>query len=128
MSGINLRVGTELQVAAAPYVDLSGAILPAKKVLVVFGTRPEAIKLAPVILALRGRPKAFDTRVCLTGQHRDMVYQFVDYFGLSADYDLKLMQDGQTLPDLTARLLASRDCVSALAFLDRNTILKGLLG
>ena len=111
MSGINLRVGTELQVAAAPYVDLSGAILPAKKVLVVFGTRPEAIKLAPVILALRGRPKAFDTRVCLTGQHRDMVYQFVDYFGLSADYDLKLMQEGQTLPDLTARLLASLDGV-----------------
>ena len=74
MSGINLRVGSELGVAAAP-VDLSGAIVPDKKVLVVLGTRPEAIKLAPIILALRGRPKAFDTRVCLTGQHRDMVYQ-----------------------------------------------------
>lgn len=74
-----------------------------KKLLFVLGTRPEALKLAPLI-ALAKRDKAFKTKICLTGQHREMVDQVFDFFKLCPDYDLNLMQKGQTLGDLTQRV------------------------
>jgi UDP-N-acetylglucosamine 2-epimerase (non-hydrolysing) len=76
-----------------------------KKVLVVIGTRPEAIKLAPVVHALAARPGAFETAVCLTGQHREMLAQAVDHFDLPIAHDLGLMRAGQTLAALTAALV-----------------------
>ena len=76
-----------------------------KKIMVVFGTRPEAIKLAPVIAALRARPDEFETVVCSTGQHREMLIQALDTFGLKPEIDLDIMRPDQTLPDLTALLV-----------------------
>lgn len=83
------------------------------RVLVVFGTRPEAIKLAPVIAALRDRPDAFTVRTCATAQHREMLDQALAVFGLVPDIDLDLMQPGQTLSALAARVLAAMDDVLA---------------
>jgi UDP-N-acetylglucosamine 2-epimerase (non-hydrolysing) len=77
------------------------------KVLVVFGTRPEAIKLAPVIHALARHADAFDVRVCVTAQHRQMLDQVLELFGIRPDYDLDIMQPAQTLPDLTAAAMRS---------------------
>lgn len=77
-----------------------------RKVMVVFGTRPEAIKLAPVIRALGGS-SSLSPRVCVTGQHREMLDQMLSYFGLHPDHDLAVMQANQDLADLTARLLSS---------------------
>ncbi|CAJ0808804.1 non-hydrolyzing UDP-N-acetylglucosamine 2-epimerase [Ralstonia flaminis] len=74
------------------------------KVLVVFGTRPEAIKMAPVVEALKGDPR-FDTRVCVTAQHRQMLDQVLSLFDIVPEFDLDLMQPGQDLTDLTARVL-----------------------
>jgi UDP-N-acetylglucosamine 2-epimerase (non-hydrolysing) len=78
--------------------------MAAKKVLVVCGTRPEGIKLAPVVKALRANP-AFDTRLCVTGQHREMLAPILSFFGLTPDFDLALMKPGQTLYDVTAGAL-----------------------
>src|SRR4051794_2228145 len=78
------------------------------KVSVLFGTRPEAIKLAPVILALRAEP-AIECHVCSTAQHRQMVDQVLDAFGLVPDADLDLMRPGQTLAGLTARSVEAID-------------------
>lgn len=79
-----------------------------KKVAVVFGTRPEAIKLCPVVLALKKDP-AFDCRVCVTGQHREMLQQVLDVFGVVPDRDLALMRPNQTLGELTSRAIAAVD-------------------
>ena len=79
-----------------------------KKVCVIFGTRPEAIKLCPVVLALKRNP-AFDCRVCVTGQHREMLQQVLDVFGVVPDEDLALMQPNQTLGGLTSRAIAAID-------------------
>lgn len=73
-----------------------------KKVAVIFGTRPEAIKLAPVILALKA-DKNFDCRVCVTAQHREMLDQVLQIFNIEPDHDLDLMRPDQTLAELTAR-------------------------
>jgi UDP-N-acetylglucosamine 2-epimerase (non-hydrolysing) len=70
------------------------------RVLVVVGTRPEAIKMAPVVEALRRRASALETRVCLTGQHDDLVDQVLEAFALDPAYDLEIMRDGQTLYDV----------------------------
>lgn len=78
-----------------------------KTVLVAFGTRPEAIKMAPVVAALRARPQQFRTRVLVTGQHRDLLDQVLARFDLEPDIDLDLMQPGQTLTGLTARVLTA---------------------
>ena len=78
------------------------------RISVVFGTRPEAIKLAPVILALRA-DAAVDCRVCVTGQHREMLDHALEAFDLRPDADLKVMLPNQTLASLTARLIASLD-------------------
>lgn len=83
------------------------------KVLAVYGTRPEAIKMAPVIEALRRRPEAFSVRVCTTGQHREMLDQVQELFALAPDLDLQLMQPDQTLNGLSAAALAAMDRVFA---------------
>jgi UDP-N-acetylglucosamine 2-epimerase (non-hydrolysing) len=75
------------------------------RVLVVFGTRPEAIKLAPVVLELRRRPDAFTTRVCVSAQHREMLDQVLALYDIRPDRDLDLMRPSQTLPDFTAAAL-----------------------
>jgi UDP-N-acetylglucosamine 2-epimerase (non-hydrolysing) len=77
-----------------------------KKVLVVFGTRPEAIKLAPVVQELERRKKDFRARVCVTAQHRQMLDQVLRLFGLKVDHDLDIMQRGQSLEDVTSRVLS----------------------
>jgi len=74
------------------------------RVCLTLGTRPEAIKMAPVIQAFRRSP-VFETQVVLTGQHREMVAQVMDLFQLTADYDLEIMQQKQTLTDITCRSL-----------------------
>jgi len=79
-----------------------------KKIAVIFGTRPEAIKLCPVVLALKADP-AFECKVCVTGQHREMLQQVLDVFGVAPDTDLALMQPNQTLGDLTSRAIAALD-------------------
>ncbi len=82
---------------------------PTLRVLVVFGTRPEAIKMAPVVAALRDRPDAFAVRTCATAQHREMLDQVLAVFGIIPDIDLNLMQPGQTLSALGARVLTALD-------------------
>lgn len=79
-----------------------------KKIVVIFGTRPEAIKLCPVVLALKTNP-AFDCKVCVTGQHREMLQQVLDVFGVVPDRDFALMQPNQTLGGLTSRAIAAID-------------------
>lgn len=82
---------------------------PAIETLVVLGTRPEAIKLAPVVKALGKRGDVFETRVCVTAQHREMLDQVLDVFALRPDYDLDLMQPGQSLAGFVSRSLESLD-------------------
>jgi len=77
------------------------------KVLLIFGTRPEAIKLCPVLLHLRSRPTQFEVKCCVTAQHRQMLDQVLQVFGVAPDYDLNLMQPGQTLAQSAARILAA---------------------
>jgi UDP-N-acetylglucosamine 2-epimerase (non-hydrolysing) len=80
-----------------------------RKILTVFGTRPEAIKMAPVVKALADHPD-FEAKVCVTAQHRQMLDQVLDIFDIKPDLDLNLMQPGQDLSDITARvLLGMRD-------------------
>ncbi|NIA20511.1 MAG: UDP-N-acetylglucosamine 2-epimerase (non-hydrolyzing) [Anaerolineaceae bacterium] len=76
-----------------------------KKVLFVFGTRPEAIKMAPVVKALKARAENFEVRICVTGQHRQMLDQLLGFFDIRPDYDLDLMKPGQTLYEITTRAL-----------------------
>ncbi len=77
-----------------------------KRILFVFGTRPEAIKLAPVILKLKGDgKKLFETRICVTGQHREMLDQVLKIFKIKPDYDLKLMKENQSLFHITSTAL-----------------------
>ena len=76
-----------------------------KKIMSVFGTRPEAIKMAPLVIALRKHEADFNTIVCVTGQHREMLDQVLDIFDIKPDYDLNIMQQGQDLYDITARVL-----------------------
>lgn len=93
--------------------------LSRKRMLVVCGTRPEGIKLAPVVAALQADPR-FQVQLCVTGQHREMLAPILEFFGLTPDFDLKLMQPGQTLASLTSAALtalmpvleqANPDCV-----------------
>ena len=76
-----------------------------KKILIVFGTRPEAIKMAPLVKELGSRPGEFDTKVCLTGQHREMLDQMLEVFDIHPDHDLNIMQPGQDLYDVSSRIL-----------------------
>lgn len=77
------------------------------RVMVVVGTRPEAIKMAPVVAALRARPETYEVRLCVTAQHRQMLDQVLAIFGLVPDVDLDLMRPDQTLAGLTAAVLTA---------------------
>lgn len=76
-----------------------------KRVMLVFGTRPEAIKMCPLVNELKSRPNDFETIVCVTGQHREMLDQVLDVFGAVPDHDLAVMKPGQTLFDITGDVL-----------------------
>lgn len=76
-----------------------------KKIMLVFGTRPEAIKMAPLIKEYQKYPEDFQTIVCVTGQHREMLDQVLHLFDIHPDYDLNIMKQGQDLYDVTARVL-----------------------
>ena len=73
--------------------------------MLIFGTRPEAIKMAPLVKAFQGMSEYFETYVCVTGQHREMLDQVLHIFNIKADYDLNIMQKGQDLYDISARIL-----------------------
>ena len=76
-----------------------------KKVMLVFGTRPEAIKMAPLVKEFQKNPQDFETVVCVTGQHREMLDQVLKIFEITPDFDLNIMKQGQDLYDVTARVL-----------------------
>ena len=76
-----------------------------KKIMLVFGTRPEAIKMAPLVKEFQKYPEEFKTIVCVTGQHREMLDQVLQIFDITPDYDLNIMKQGQDLYDVTARVL-----------------------
>ena len=76
-----------------------------KTVMLVFGTRPEAIKMCPLVKEFKKYPKDFETIVCVTGQHREMLDQVLRIFEVTPDYDLNIMKQGQDLYDVTARVL-----------------------
>ena len=76
-----------------------------KKVMLVFGTRPEAIKMAPLVKEFQMHPDQFQTLVCVTGQHREMLDQVLSIFAIEPDFDLNIMKQGQDLYDVTARVL-----------------------
>lgn len=76
-----------------------------KKIMLVFGTRPEAIKMAPLVRCLQAENKDFETIVCVTGQHREMLDQVLSIFEITPDYDLNIMKSGQTLYSITASVL-----------------------
>ena len=81
-----------------------------KKIMIVFGTRPEAIKMAPLVKTFQQHSESFETIVCVTGQHREMLDQVLHIFDIKPDYDLDIMKSGQDLYDITARvLLGMRD-------------------
>tara|TARA_B000000441_G_C21719003_1_gene337814 strand:- start:231 stop:1361 length:1131 start_codon:yes stop_codon:yes gene_type:complete len=76
-----------------------------KKILVVFGTRPEAIKMAPIIQKLKKEEDCYETRVCVTAQHREMLDQVLDLFKINPDYDLNIMQPDQDLDEVASKIL-----------------------
>ena len=81
------------------------------KILIAFGTRPEAIKMAPIIKAFKRFPNYFKTNVCVTAQHREMLDQVLTFFNIYPDYDLDLMKPNQNLYDLTADIIANMKTV-----------------
>ncbi|PKV50979.1 UDP-N-acetylglucosamine 2-epimerase (non-hydrolysing) [Aquimarina sp. MAR_2010_214] len=76
-----------------------------RKVLLIFGTRPEAIKMAPLVKEFKKYPKKFETKICVTAQHREMLDQVLSLFDIKPDFDLDLMKKGQDLYDITSRVL-----------------------
>ena len=84
-----------------------------QKVLCVFGTRPDAIKMAPVVLELKRRPDQFTVHVAVTGQHREMLDQVLSVFAITPDFDLNIMTQGQTLAQVTTRALNGLDPILA---------------
>jgi len=105
-----------------------------KKVLFVFGTRPEAIKMSPLISEFKKQTDTFDTRVCVTAQHREMLDQVLNFFSIKPDYDLNIMKPGQSLFDVTIHALKGLESVlddykPDLIFVqgDTTTVLAGSL-
>lgn len=97
-----------------------------KKIMLVFGTRPEAIKMAPLVKAFQARKDEFETIVCVTGQHREMLDQVLSLFDIKPDFDLNIMKQGQDLYDVTSRvMLGMRDvfktCVPDILFVHGDT-------
>lgn len=82
-----------------------------KKVLIVFGTRPEAIKMAPLVKAFKKETDSFETKLCVTAQHREMLDQVLEFFNIVPDFDLDLMSPGQSLYGLTAKIITSMQTV-----------------
>lgn len=80
-----------------------------KKVLIVLGTRPEGIKLAPLYLKMKQYQEEFDVKICSTGQHREMLDQVFDFFDIKPDFDLNIMKSGQTLSEVTSSILLKMD-------------------
>ena len=78
-----------------------------KKVLLIFGTRPEAIKMAPLVKEFKKYPAVFDSKVCVTAQHREMLDQVLDFFEIKPEFDLNLMKPGQDLHSLTSNIIES---------------------
>ena len=98
----------------------------AKKVMLVFGTRPEAIKMCPLVNELQKHMKEFETIVCVTGQHREMLDQVLKLFEVTPDYDLNIMKQGQDLTDVTARVLTGlrdvfKECRPDVVFVHGDT-------
>lgn len=88
------------------------------KVMLVFGTRPEAIKMCPLVKEFQKHNDAFETIVCVTGQHREMLDQVLNIFEVKPDYDLNIMKQGQDLYDVTARVLTGmRDVFKECRFM-----------
>ena len=85
--------------------------VPATKVLFIFGTRPEAIKLCPIIDHFRKRSEELQVQVCVTAQHRQMLDQVLEVFRVKPDYDLNVMTPGQTLMQSTSRILSQLEPV-----------------
>lgn len=86
-----------------------------KTILLVFGTRPEAIKMAPLVIKFQQYPDVFKPVVCVTGQHREMLDQVLEIFDIHPDYDLNIMKQGQDLYDVTTRvLLGMRDVLGKI--------------
>ncbi|HDR5541302.1 TPA: UDP-N-acetylglucosamine 2-epimerase, partial [Bacillus anthracis] len=81
------------------------------KVMTIFGTRPEAIKMAPLVLELQKHPEKIESIVTVTAQHRQMLDQVLSIFGITPDFDLNIMKDRQTLIDITTRGLEGLDKV-----------------
>ena len=77
-----------------------------KRILTIFGTRPEAIKMAPLINLLKSEKK-FVSKVCITSQHKEMLFQVLKLFKIKPDYDLNLMSDNQSLTSLTAKIITN---------------------
>ncbi|MFH0887230.1 MAG: UDP-N-acetylglucosamine 2-epimerase (non-hydrolyzing) [bacterium] len=86
-------------------------MIPKKRIMLVFGTRPEAIKMAPVISEIAKYPEILDPIVVVTGQHREMLDQVLDIFKIKPDYDLKIMQTSQTLTNITVKVLEGLQAV-----------------
>ena len=78
-----------------------------KKILIIFGTRPEAIKMAPLFKEFQRNSNSFITKVCVTAQHREMLDQVLNFFEISTDFDLNIMKPGQNLHELTAKIIKS---------------------
>lgn len=97
-----------------------------KRVLLVFGTRPEAIKMCPLVKEFHKHPDLFQTIVCVTGQHREMLDQVLRIFEVTPDFDLNIMKQGQDLYDVTARVLTGmrdviKDCKPDLVLVHGDT-------
>jgi len=84
-----------------------------QKILFVFGTRPEAIKLAPVILGMQLKPEMFSVKICVTGQHKEMLGSVLDFFGIKPDFNLEIIKPDQTLFEITANCLIKLNKVLA---------------
>lgn len=105
-----------------------------KKVLFIFGTRPEGIKMAPLIKELQKHPDKIETKILVTGQHKEMLGQVMDFFGINSDYDLKIMTPKQTIFDVTVKALSGFQRILSsykpdLIFVqgDTTTVLAGAL-
>lgn len=93
--------------------DPSSSSPGARRVLFILGTRPEAIKLCPIILHMQARPAEFEVRVCITAQHREMLDRVLQVFNVRPDHDLNVMRPNQTLAECSARVLSALDPVLA---------------
>ena len=82
-----------------------------KTVMLVFGTRPEAIKMCPLVKELMSRPEEFETVVCVTGQHKEMLDQVLTIFDVQPKYNLAIMEKGQTLYTITQKILSRIETV-----------------